>query len=164
MDHPKKQSFMLKMGELSTLFGFSHILGQIYGLLFLSLSELSLDEIKDALSVSKATVSLNIRELSKWGFVRKIWKSGTRKDFYEAETDLIKIFNTRLVDALLRRVRIVEEAADGIDAQEKSAQSDDNKIIQARIKEVRKVARMGLKVLEAVKDPKKLGLAKKWLF
>ena len=61
MENGRKSDFIMKMGELSSLFGFSHILGQIYGLLYLSPSPVSLDEIKDSLHVSKASVSLNIR-------------------------------------------------------------------------------------------------------
>ena len=109
MNDQSKKTFILKMGELSTLFGFSHILGQIYGILYMNARELSLDEIKDALEVSKATVSLNIRELLKWGAVKKIWKPGTRRDYYEPETDFLKIFNTRLADALSTREHVLKD-------------------------------------------------------
>lgn len=41
--------------------------------------------------MSKATISINVRVLENFKYVRKIWKKGSRKDFYEAERDFEKI-------------------------------------------------------------------------
>jgi HTH-type transcriptional regulator, glycine betaine synthesis regulator len=166
MNESSKNDFVLKMGELSTLFGFSHVLGQIYGLLYLTPGELSLDDIKDSLSVSKATVSLNIRELLKWGAVKRIWKPGTRRDYYEAEVDFLKIFNTRLVDALLRRVRIFEDGALHV-LQDKSGVMSDRKereFLDQRLEEIKKISRLLKKVLMTIKDSENSSILKKLLF
>ncbi|MDP3979997.1 MAG: hypothetical protein Q8Q33_01145 [Chlamydiota bacterium] len=96
--------FVEKMGFLSTLLGFSKIVGQIYGVLYLSPKALSLNELMDALRVSKGSVSVNIRILEKWGGCRKVWVKGDRRDYYSAEIELKHIINKRLVDAIKRRV------------------------------------------------------------
>jgi len=163
MDSDKKQSFILKIGELGTLFGFSHILGQIYGILFITAKELSLDDIKDTLFVSKATVSLNIRELLKWGAVKRVWKPGTRKDYYEAETDFMKLFNTRLVDALLRRIRLFEEALLVNGKENKGARSGDDKHIDKRLEEAKKISQKVIKLLQMVKNAEKSSILKMFL-
>ena len=163
MNDQSKKAFILKMGELSTLFGFSHVLGQIYGVLYMNARELSLDNIKDTLSVSKATVSLNIRELLKWGAVKKIWKPGTRKDYYEVEADFLKIFNTRLVDALLRRVQVFKDAAFMNEKEEENAKSKEDRIIENRLKDIRKISRILVKILESAKDTKKINFIQKFL-
>ncbi|MCK5708679.1 MAG: hypothetical protein KAI43_13610 [Candidatus Aureabacteria bacterium] len=163
MTSKKKYAFILKMGELSTLFGFSHVLGQIYGLLYLTPNELSLDDIKDSLGVSKATVSLTVRELLKWGAVKRIWKAGTRRDYYEAEADFMKIFNTRLVDALLRRVNIFEEAAVSEIKEKKVAKDSDEKFVAERMENIKKMARSLGKLLHNIKNLEKHSFLKQIL-
>ncbi|MBN2144325.1 MAG: HTH domain-containing protein [Candidatus Aureabacteria bacterium] len=106
-----KDRFVEKLGFLGSLFGFNKLLGQIYGLLYLSPTPLSLDEITKQLQVSKGSISLNIRELEKWGGCKKVWVKGDRKDYYEAETQFKNILNKRLMDALKRRVSTVGEIA-----------------------------------------------------
>ena len=54
--------------------------GQIFGLLYLSTQALSLDEIAEALEISKASVSTGTRQLLGWHAIRQVWKPGDRKD------------------------------------------------------------------------------------
>lgn len=70
----------------------SKVGGQIYALLFLSRHPMSLDEISEALKLSKGNVSVNIRLLEKFGLARKVWVKGTRKDYYEAARDYPRHF------------------------------------------------------------------------
>ncbi len=89
--HEIQHGMMDAMGRITTFWGFSKIMGQLYGLLYLSLQPLTLDEMAENLSISKGNVSINIRSLERWNMVRKVWVKGDRKDFYEAETDFWKI-------------------------------------------------------------------------
>lgn len=82
---------METMGRITAFWGFSKIMGQLYGLLYLSPGPLTLDEMAESLAVSKGNVSINIRALERWSMVRQVWVKGDRKDFYEAETDFWKI-------------------------------------------------------------------------
>jgi DNA-binding transcriptional regulator GbsR (MarR family) len=116
--------FVEKMGFLGTLFGFNKLLGQIYAVLYLSPKAVALEVLMDALHVSKASISTNIRELEKWGGCKKVWVKGDRKDYYEAETDFRVIFSKRLVDALKRRVSMVGAMAGDAKKDLKSSASD----------------------------------------
>ncbi len=108
-----KDQFIERMGFLGTLFGFSKLLGQIYGTLFLSPSPLCLNDLMKELRVSKGSISTNIRELEKWGGCKKVWVKGeARKDYYEAVTDFKAFLNKRLMDAVKRRVHTVTEITD----------------------------------------------------
>ncbi len=78
-------------GRTTQGFGLGRIIGQLYALLFFSPSPLSLDDMAEALKISKGSASTNIRELEKWGAVRKVWIKGERRDYYEAEVDLFRI-------------------------------------------------------------------------
>ena len=104
-----RDQFVEKMGFLGSLFGFSKIMGQIYGVLYLSPQPMSLNDIMEYLGVSKGSVSVNIRELEKWGGCKKVWVKGDRKDYYEAETNFRNIINKRLLDAVRRRMQALDE-------------------------------------------------------
>ncbi len=89
--HELQHGAMETMGRITSFWGFSKIMGQLYGLLYLSPKPLTLDEMAENISVSKGNVSINIRALERWNMVRQVWVKGDRKDFYEAETDFWKI-------------------------------------------------------------------------
>lgn len=89
--HELQHGAMETMGRITAFWGFSKIMGQLYGLLYLSPKPLTLDEMAELLSVSKGNVSINIRALERWNMVRQVWVKGDRKDYYEAEVDFWKI-------------------------------------------------------------------------
>lgn len=91
-----KDEFIQALGRISDFWGFGKMTGQLYGLLYLSPQPLTLDDMKDALCVSKGNVSVHIRNLERWGMARKLWIKGDRKDYYEAETDFWKMIRTIL--------------------------------------------------------------------
>ena len=86
-----REGLMDAMGRITSFWGFSRIMGQLYGLLYLSPRPLTLDEMAESLTISKGNVSINIRALERWNMVKTVWVKGDRKDYYEAETDFWKI-------------------------------------------------------------------------
>lgn len=86
-----REGLMEAMGRITSFWGFSKIMGQLYGLLYLSSKPLTLDEMSESLSISKGNTSINIRALERWSMVKAVWVKGDRKDYYEAETDFWKI-------------------------------------------------------------------------
>jgi DNA-binding transcriptional regulator GbsR (MarR family) len=86
-----REGLMEAMGRITSFWGFSRIMGQLYGLLYLSSKPLTLDDMSESLSISKGNVSINIRALERWNMVKTVWVKGDRKDYYEAETDFWKI-------------------------------------------------------------------------
>ena len=81
--------------------------GQIYAILFLSQTPLSLDEIAERLQISKGNVSINVRMLEEFDLVRKIWVKGSRKDYYTAQMTYPKKV---IRDFLAKIQRNIEEA------------------------------------------------------
>lgn len=102
------------MSQLADYFGFSKVMGQLYGTLLLSPGPLSLDDMMDRLSISKASVSMNMRILEHMGMVRQVWVRGGsgRRKYYEAETDFWQII-TNLFSG--REMRDVERAINSLD-------------------------------------------------
>ena len=83
------------LGQLADYFGFSKVMGQLYGTLLLSAEPLSLDDMMARLDISKASVSTNMRSLEHMGMVRQAWVRGGsgRRKYYQAETDFWQIFS-----------------------------------------------------------------------
>ena len=104
-----RDSMLDGLGQLSEYFGFSKVMGQLYAALLMSPKPLCLDDMMDLLSISKASVSMNMRTLEHMGMVRQAWVRGRgdRRKFYEAETDFWEIISNILSG---REMRDVERA------------------------------------------------------
>jgi DNA-binding transcriptional regulator GbsR (MarR family) len=91
-------------GRTAQSFGLNRLMGQIYMSLFLIEEPLNLDEMAEQLGVSKASISISCRQLESWGALKRVWKKGDRKDYYEAETDLGRLLNNGLKTSLLKKL------------------------------------------------------------
>lgn len=92
------------LGQLSDYFGFSKVMGQLYGAVLLSPEPLCLDDLMEQLKISKASVSMNMRTLEHLGMVRQVWVRGGngRRKYYEAETDFWQIISNVISSRELR--------------------------------------------------------------
>ncbi len=135
--------FMEGIGTLCDSFGLNKFIAQLYALLYLSERPLSLDDMASKLKVSKGNISLNIRELEKWGAVRNIWVKGSRKDYYEANLDVKKVMAGKLKSGVQRRMaevsdmisefkRIIQSASSELTDEEKGIV----KIYEERLKKI----------------------------
>lgn len=103
------ESMLDGLSQLADYFGFSKVMGQLYGVLLLSGEPMSLDGLLERLDISKASVSMNMRTLEQLGMVRQVWLRGKsdRRKYYEAETDLLQIV-TNIISR--REMRDVDRA------------------------------------------------------
>lgn len=94
------------LGQLSDYFGFSKVIGQLYGTMLLSDKPLCLDDLVERLDISKASASMNMRTLENLGMVRQVWVRGSngRRKYYEAETDFLQIISNVLSGREMRDV------------------------------------------------------------
>jgi DNA-binding transcriptional regulator GbsR (MarR family) len=104
-----RRRFIEAGGHTTQSIGFGRIIGQIYALLYLNPKPMCLDDIVSELGVSKASVSISIRQLQTWSAVKRVWVKGDRKDYYEAETN----FNNLLRNGVLEIIRKKLETAGG---------------------------------------------------
>ena len=96
--------FLEKINQLCREFGLNNIMAQLYAVLYLSDKPLSLDDMLERLKISKGSVSVNIRNLERYGVARKVWVKGSRKDYYEAELDIYKVIMDRISSMGKRRL------------------------------------------------------------
>ncbi|MEM9952478.1 MAG: helix-turn-helix domain-containing protein [Chloroflexota bacterium] len=106
------------LSQLADYFGFSKVMGQLYGTLLLSPGALSLDDMMERLSISKASVSMNMRTLEHMGMVRQVWVRGGngRRKYYEAETDfwqiITNLFNAREMRDVERAITVMDDSTE----------------------------------------------------
>jgi HTH-type transcriptional regulator, glycine betaine synthesis regulator len=113
-----RDSILDGLSQLADYFGFSKVMGQLYGVLLLNGEPLSLDELLESLDISKASVSMNMRTLEQLGMVRQVWLrgKGDRRKYYEAETDFLQIVTNILSRREMRDVdRALNVLHDGIE-------------------------------------------------
>ena len=100
------ESTVSGLGRLARFFGFSDVMGRLYGTLLLSPEPLSLDELADTLEISKGSVSMNMRDLERWGMAKEVWVRGERRKFYKAESDMWQVIRNVLESREQREVNL----------------------------------------------------------
>lgn len=129
---PLAQAFALHFGEMGSRWGINRTVGQIYAMLFLADAPRNAEEISEALSLSRGSVSMGLKELASWNLVQLRHLPGDRRDYYETPRDVWAIFRTlveerkkREIDPTLTTLRslMIEQATDPADrfAQERMA-------------------------------------------
>lgn len=116
-------TFIERFGIVADRAGLSRIAGRIMGLLFFSPSELSLDEIAERLSVSRASVSTEARRLLDAGVVERVGRPGDRKDYYQVSPRHYLHDLEHQFESMQEFVRLLDEGGRG----------SSNEIVRARL-------------------------------
>ncbi len=96
---------------------FSETAGKIFAVLYLSPGPLSLDEIGEQAGISKGNASVQVRELLALGMVRKVWVRRSRRDYYEAVTDLWAIATEVIGRRLQQEAQALLRALEGVEGE-----------------------------------------------
>jgi DNA-binding transcriptional regulator GbsR (MarR family) len=89
----------------------------------------------------------------KWGAVKKTWRPGERRDFYEAETSVGKLVQRVLRERELTLVRTFGEALDSASGALAESDELDPKVQsfkRERLEELRRLSRLGETLLTAL--------------
>lgn len=87
-----RDEFVGQWGALGTQWGINRTMAQIHALLMTSPEPMCTDDVMEELEVSRGNAHTNLKELVNWGLIRMIVVKGERRDFYEAEKDVWKMF------------------------------------------------------------------------
>jgi DNA-binding transcriptional regulator GbsR (MarR family) len=87
-----RDEFVTQWGTIGNAWGINRTMAQIHALLITASEALSTDEIMQELKISRGNAHSNLRDLVSWGLVRSIVRKGERKEFFEAEKDVWKMF------------------------------------------------------------------------
>ena len=94
--------FVSLWGQMASTWGINRTMAKIHALLYCAEQPLNTDQIMERLDVSRGNVNMNLRSLVDWNLVDKTHRSGSRKDFYHAETDVWQI-TARIIEERQRR-------------------------------------------------------------
>ncbi len=112
------------LGRLARFFGFGEVMGRLYGTLMLSPEPMSLDDLASSLEISKGSVSMNVRDLERWGMAKEVWMRGERKKYYRAESDLWQVILNVLGSREQREVQVALEVLNDSIGKLKSAEEE----------------------------------------
>ena len=87
-----RDEFVSQWGAIGTAWGINRTMAQIHALLITAPGPSSTDDIMAELKISRGNAHSNLRELVSWGLVRSVFQKGDRKEYFEAEKHVWKIF------------------------------------------------------------------------
>ncbi|SME93517.1 GbsR/MarR family transcriptional regulator [Pseudobacteriovorax antillogorgiicola] len=96
---PELEDLSNQIGEFMEYWGFKKVHGQIWCHLFLSSTPLDASELMSRLAISKALVSISLKELLKYGVIFEVGKSPRGTRCYKATEDIM----TPILETLRRR-------------------------------------------------------------
>ncbi|GAB4178439.1 MAG: hypothetical protein Kow00108_14190 [Calditrichia bacterium] len=83
-----KNEMIQSFGHAYQAFGLNKLMGFVVALLIFSPEPLSLDEITEQLGMSKGPISQITRRLLDHHLIRRVWKPGERKHYYEIQPEI----------------------------------------------------------------------------
>jgi DNA-binding transcriptional regulator GbsR (MarR family) len=101
---PVMERFIVRWGEMGSIWGINRASAQIVALLYLSEQALTAEEISRTLSIARSTVSTDLRELQNWGVVRSVHVLGDRRDHFETLGDPRELLRVIIRERLHREV------------------------------------------------------------
>lgn len=116
-----RDEFISQWGAMGGAWGINRTMAQVHALLMTSDRPLTTDEVMADLKISRGNAHQNLRELVGWGLVRSVIRKGERKEYFESEKDVWRMFCTiarerkrREVEPALRALRACEDQTRGL--------------------------------------------------
>jgi DNA-binding transcriptional regulator GbsR (MarR family) len=116
-----RDEFISQWGAMGGAWGINRTMAQVHALLMTSERALTTDEVMAELKISRGNAHQNLRELVGWGLVRNVIRKGERKEYYESEKDVWRMFCTiarerkrREIEPALRALRACDEQTRGL--------------------------------------------------
>ena len=100
-----RDEFITQWGAMGSAWGINRTMAQIHALLLVSNRPLSTDEIMEELRISRGNANMNLRDLAGWSLIRIVIRKGERKEYFEAEKDVWKMFCTIVRERKRREIR-----------------------------------------------------------
>jgi DNA-binding transcriptional regulator GbsR (MarR family) len=98
------RQFVEHWGMMARAWGINPTMGELFALLYITGADWTAEELRQWLQVSRGNVSMNLRELLAWGVVRKLHKTGERRELYRAETEVWTLFRRILKERKRREL------------------------------------------------------------
>ena len=104
--------FIALWGQMASNWGIPRTMAEIHALLYIAGQPMNTDDVMAALDISRGSASMTLKALQEWGIVSRIHLRGDRKEYFQAEQDVWKLFRIilrerkkREIDPLLESLR-----------------------------------------------------------
>ncbi|RYG72864.1 GbsR/MarR family transcriptional regulator [Lentibacillus lipolyticus] len=109
------EKFIQVIAKNMNLYGITSSVGRLYGVLYFSDEPMTLDDMRNALEMSKTSMSTGVRALSDMKMVESTFRRGIRKDLYQSEEDWYKSFTSLFANRWRHHTETnIEEADEAI--------------------------------------------------
>lgn len=86
-----KAEFISAWGAIAPNWGINRTMGEIHALLFVSTKPMNVDEIMEELNIARANTGACLKELVSIGIVEKRNFKDERREFFEADKNLLRV-------------------------------------------------------------------------
>ena len=131
-----RDNFIAQWGAFGSHWGINRTMAQIHALLMTGPGALSTDEVMESLSVSRGNAHTNLKELVSWGLVRIVVKKGDRKEYFDAERDVWKIFTIILRERQRREIDPALELLRNCQLETKELRGEEAEVFRNQVKEL----------------------------
>jgi DNA-binding transcriptional regulator GbsR (MarR family) len=101
-------------GRAAQDLGLSRVVGQMLIHLYLQTDEQSLDDTARDLGLSKAAVSIGLRQLEDLGLVKRVWRKGDRRHYYRTADNIGSALRQGLMTFLAQKIAAVSREVDAV--------------------------------------------------
>jgi DNA-binding transcriptional regulator GbsR (MarR family) len=145
-----RERFVGGWGAIGSAWGINRSMALLHARLLVAIEPMTTDELMADLGISRGNANTNLRDLIDWGLIRQVVVRGERKQYYEAEKDIWKIF---CIIARERKRRELEPALDTLrEAASMTAQSTDqeSQVFHGQMTELADFVSMATQIIERV--------------
>jgi DNA-binding transcriptional regulator GbsR (MarR family) len=126
--------FIQVIAKNMNLYGITSSVGRLYGVLYFADEAMTLDDMRDALVMSKTSMSTGVRALEGLKMVEPAYKKGVRKDLYRSEEDWYKSFTSLFGNRWKHQtVSNIEEAEETLEELEKIYKETTDEVLKEKI-------------------------------
>ena len=128
------EKFVQVIAKNMNLYGINPSVGRLYGVLYFSEDPMTLDNMREALSMSKTSMSTGVRVLSDMKMVESVYKKGVRKELFQTEEDWYKSFSSLFGIRWKKQTETnIEEAEEAIDKLNKLLDQTEDESLVSKI-------------------------------
>lgn len=105
-----RERFTALWGQMAANWGIPRTMAEVHGLLYIAHQPMNTDEVMETLGISRGNASMTLKALQEWGIISRVHMRGDRKEYFQAEQDVWKLFRTILRERKKREIDPLIEA------------------------------------------------------
>jgi DNA-binding transcriptional regulator GbsR (MarR family) len=105
-----RERFVALWGQMASNWGIPRSMAEVHALLLIAAAPMNTDDLMEALHISRGSASMTLKALQEWGVVSRTHIRGDRKEYFQAEQDIWKLFRTILRERKKREIDPLIEA------------------------------------------------------